>query len=355
MIRRCFAAALLGGSLLFAPLYVDNAIAQPMRPPEPGQPGQPPPGRPGQPPPGQPPPGQPGQPPPGQPGRPGAQPPGQPGQPGARPPGRPGQPTLKRPPGQPAPGEPPFPGHPPIPGMNAGKMPAEKPAAPEPEHCPGHGPNDGPPHINWYQGLLGVNNAKARQPGFANRLFWRYENTSDKCDVNNQPPPVLASFINFAIVAFVLFRFGKGPLADGLAKRKKTIMTEIDAATELHRAAEKRLKDYEKQLSKIETRRTELREESRIAWEAEKARLISEAEERGTRLRRDAELRVTQEMKQAEADLLNEAVDGAVAAAEELLKKRIQSTDQDRLADDFAKGLGDSLKAGQRPSERRLA
>jgi F-type H+-transporting ATPase subunit b len=230
--------------------------------------------------------------------------------------------------------------------MEPGKMPAPKAEAHQ-EHCPGHGPDDPPHHINWYQGLLGVNNAKAKSPSFIDRLLWRYENPKDECDANNQPPPFLGSFINFAIVAFVLFRFGKGPIVEGLAKRKKTIMGDIDAATELRRSAEKRLKDYEKQLAKIETRRTELREESRTAWESEKARLLAEAEERGARLRRDAELRVGQELKQAEADLINEAVDSAVAAAEELLKKRIQATDQDRLADEFAKSLGESLRAGQ--------
>ncbi len=266
-------------------------------------------------------------------------------QPPRRPPGRP-QPQRN-------PGDPPFPGHPQLPQPGAAKAPGALPAAPKAadhgeHHCPGHGPNDGPGHINWYQGLLGVNNQKALSPSFVDRLLWRYKNDKDECDTKNQEPPVLGSAINFAIVLFVLFRFGKGPVLEGLSKRKKTIMADIDAATELKTAAQKRLKDYEKQLGRIESRRKELHQESQQQWEAEQKRILAEAEERGARLRRDAELRVEQELKQAESDLLREAVDSAVAAAEELLKKRIQSSDQDRLADEFATGLGASLAQSRR-------
>ncbi len=266
---------------------------------------------------------------------PGAQPggPGQPGQPGRRPPARPGQPGG---PGQLPPGHPPLPASPPV-----------APPAPAAHggHCPGHGPYDPPGHINWYQGVLGVHNEKAQSPRFVDRLLWRYHNPKNECDKKNQEPPVLGSVINFALLLYILVRYGKGPVMDALAKRKKTIMQDVDAATELKVGAEKRLKSYERQMARIEERRKELAEEQRLQWEGEKKRILDEAREKSERLRKDARFRVEQELRQAQADLLAESIEQAVAAAEQLLKSRVGPADQERLADEFLTSVRSALSA----------
>jgi F-type H+-transporting ATPase subunit b len=135
-----------------------------------------------------------------------------------------------------------------------------------------------------------------------------------------------------------------------LAKRKKTIMQDIDSAQELRSDAETRLKGYQRQLGRIEERRKELHAEYRSQFEAEKTRLLADARERGIRLRKDAELRVQQELKQAEADLLREAVEGAMSSAAEILAKGVQDSDQDRLADEYLSGLAAAVKNADSPA-----
>lgn len=333
-----------------------SVYAQPLAPP-PAKTGAPAGAATGQPKPGAPPPGAPT----GAPKGPTVIQPGQPGQPIMIQPGQPGQPGQQ--PGQPPPRRPQRPTPPGVPGRD-GPPPGhdfllkQHPAASAGEggehgehgahgggHCPGHGPMDPPGHVNWYQGLLGVNNEKAQSPSFVNKLLWRYENPKDECDPLNQQPPVLAAAINLAVVIFVLFRFGKGPITEALHKRKKTIMQDIDAANEMRVDAEKRLKDYQKRLNKIEDRRKEVKDEAAAQWQLERKRILAEAEEKAMRLRKDAEFRVDQELKQAQSDLLREAVDGAVVAAEKLIKDRIQSADQERLANDYVTGIGAALKS----------
>ncbi len=277
--------------------------------------------------------------------------------PGAQP--RPGQP-----PGRPRPGGPGGPGrrpgaapdlpegHPPIIPKQAGTKTDEHAGKGTHEggHEGGHschGPGAPTAKINWWQGLLGVNNKRANG-SFLDRLLFRYNNTANECDPRNQEPPVLASLINLGIVILILMRFGRKPIVDALHKRKKTIMQDIDAATALKVDAEKRLKGYEKQLARIEDRRKELREEFRKQSEAERDRILKEAEEKAARQRRDAEFRVEQERKQAQTDLLREAVDQAVAAAESLVRSRIQAQDQERLADEYLAGIGSALKQENR-------
>jgi hypothetical protein len=48
--------------------------------------------------------------------------------------------------------------------------------------------------------------------------------------------------------------------------------------------------------------------------------------------------------------LLQEAVVSAVAAAEELIKKRSTQSDQDRMADDYLASIGPALAASKRPT-----
>lgn len=288
-------------------------------------------------------------------------------QPGGRPmppqgaqPGQPGQPGRPFVPGQGQQGRP-FPGGPP-PGR--GPRPQPRPE-PEPEHggghkaahhCPGHGPLDSPHAPNWWQGLIGVNNEAAkfsapdehghlhREDGFVTQLLWRYENDKDECDPKNQPPPFLAAVLNFGLLAFVIYRFGKKPLADALVARKKAMMQEIDTATNLKDEAEKRLSDYEDKLQNLDETLEQMKTDFAAQSEIERKHVLAEAEERRVRMKKDVELRIEQELKAARQQLLVEAVEKAVVAAEELLKKKVEAKDLDRSADEYLAGLGAAWK-----------
>jgi F-type H+-transporting ATPase subunit b len=209
--------------------------------------------------------------------------------------------------------------------------------------CPGHGPNDPPHHINYFQGIIGVNNEKAQQDGFLNKLLWRYHNKSDPCDEKNQPPPLLASVLNFGLLVFILYRFGRKPLSEALVKRKQSIMGEIENATRLKKEARARLVDYEERFEKIEETLAALTAEHAAQSEREKKHILAEAEERRLRMRRDAEFRIEQEIKAARIELLHEAVDSAIAAAEELIQKRVSEGDIQRMADDYLSSVSAAL------------
>lgn len=284
-------------------------------------------------------------------------PPGQPGQPGQMQPGQPG--------GRPG-GFPPRP-----PGPRPMPRPLPRTVTPEPEehashgaeHCPGHGPLDAPHAPNWYNGLLGVNNEAAtfakdehghlhRSDGLGTQLLYRYNNEKNPCDEKNQEPPFLANLINFGILAFVIYRFGKKPLVEALAARKRTMMQEIDNATRLKREAEERLSEYEDRLQNLDEALAQMKRDYVTQGEAERKHVLAEAEERRLRMKRDVEFRLEQELKTAKAQLLQESVELAVAAAEELLTKKVGAADHERSADDYLAGLsaawkGDAVKSNQ--------
>ena len=99
-------------------------------------------------------------------------------------------------------------GHPiqrPVPGRPGGGLPPgfnprAQPAHAEPEEEHAHAkheeheePDALPPPVNWWHGIMMVNNERAAQGGFVNQLLFRYENPKNHADPKNEPPPFLAS------------------------------------------------------------------------------------------------------------------------------------------------------------------
>jgi F-type H+-transporting ATPase subunit b len=198
----------------------------------------------------------------------------------------------------------------------------------------GHGEHDEkapPPPINWWHGLLGE---KANEPP---SILWR---------APGEPPPFLASLINFGILVLVVNRYGKKALANSLVKRKEGITREIDEATRLRKAAEERLQQYEAKLAKMSDELERVRREFRDQGERDKERIIQEAKERRERMRNDTELVLSQEAKQMRQELLAEVVAQATRIATEILSKNTTLGDHDRFAEAFLQQLRTSARLG---------
>lgn len=201
-----------------------------------------------------------------------------------------------------------------------------------------------PQPINLWRGMfMASTDPKYQNASGIDALIWRYEDPS-KCDPKNTPAPLLAQLLNFSIVVLILMKYGRKPIVEGLIKRKQTLMADINAAEALRNEAEARLKKYDKDLKNIAARRTELEEEYRAQAATEKKRILREAEDKRARMIKDAEFRVQQELRQAQGEIVKEAVDAAINAAEDLIKKRVEQRDLDRLADDYLSNLGGAIR-----------
>jgi F0F1-type ATP synthase membrane subunit b/b' len=155
-----------------------------------------------------------------------------------------------------------------------------------------------------------------------------------------ETPPFIAMLINFGILAGGYYFLGRKPVAAGLQARRDTISKDIEEAQRMKREAEERAKTYQSKLEKLEVELQDARESLVRAGEAESERIVRDAEVKAERMRKDAEFLVEQELKQIRGDLWRDTVEAAVAAAEELLKKRVTPADQERLAEDYLADLG---------------
>jgi len=155
-----------------------------------------------------------------------------------------------------------------------------------------------------------------------------------------ETPPFIAMLVNFGILVAGYYLLGRKPIAAGLQSRRDRIAKDIEEAQKMRREAEARAKLYQGKLEKLEDEVRLAREGLVKAGEAERDRIVLDAEAKGERMRKDAQFLVEQELKQIRIDLQRETVETAIAAAEELLKKRVTMADQERLAEDYLSDLG---------------
>jgi F-type H+-transporting ATPase subunit b len=158
-------------------------------------------------------------------------------------------------------------------------------------------------------------------------------------------PPYLAMVINFGILAAGYYLLGKKPIAAALQNRRDTIAKDIDEANKMLGEAQERAKTYQAKLERLEEEVKTARAALVQSGEAERERIVGDAEAKAERMRKDAEFLVDQELKQIRQDLWRETVETAVGAAEDLLKKRVTTADQERMAEDYLADLGGKKSA----------
>jgi F-type H+-transporting ATPase subunit b len=200
-----------------------------------------------------------------------------------------------------------------------------------------HDENAPPEPINWWHGLLG------EKGGVPPSLLWREP---------GEPPPFLAALFNFGVLVFIAARYGKKPLREALLKRKETIVRDLEDAKRLRDAAEKRLAEYEGKLAKIHEDLERVRLEFREQGERDKQRIVTEAKERRELMKKDAEVLLSQEVKQMRQDLVVEVVRDATRVATSLLAKEMTLGDHDRFAEMF---LAELRSGGRTPGSGAVA
>jgi F-type H+-transporting ATPase subunit b len=195
-----------------------------------------------------------------------------------------------------------------------------------------------PPPPPKHEGAAETPETAEAEPSRPDDLNWT---DFHKVDHEGQPQaPYIAMLINFGILAAMYYLFGRKGIATALQQRRDNIAKEIEEAERMVREAEERAKSYQAKLKRLEEEAKSARETLARTGEAERDRIVKEAEAKAERMHRDAEFIVEQEMKQIRQDLWRDAVDAAVGAAEQMLKKRVTPADQERLADDYLSDLG---------------
>jgi len=143
---------------------------------------------------------------------------------------------------------------------------------------------------------------------------------------------LVAGFVNFAVLVGLLVFLARKPTQAFLASRRAAVVDGLAEAQRMKAAAEAKYNEYQARLANLDAELAQIKSEIIASGEAERERIIAEAERKSARIRRETEFLIEQQLKQLRADLTRESVEAAMTAAEKLLRERTTDDDQQRLA-----------------------
>lgn len=153
-------------------------------------------------------------------------------------------------------------------------------------------------------------------------------------------PPLLMALINFAIFGFILVWKGGPPIKRYLSARHTEIKSSLEEGQRLRDEASEKLAGYTAKIAGVEKEVDALINDIRVSAEAEKKRIIADAERQAQTMKKNAEAQVAAEVARARAELEREVLYKAVEIAEQLLREKATATDQQKLVDTFMADLG---------------
>jgi len=141
---------------------------------------------------------------------------------------------------------------------------------------------------------------------------------------------------NFLILAAILaWAAKKADLKGILAARRDQVAKALREAEEARDEAERKLAEYSEKLEKATREIDDIYTAIRQEGEAEKHRIIAEAQETAERIREQAKINARQEVETARAELRAETARLSVQLAETTLKKAVSRADQDKFVDEY--------------------
>jgi len=147
--------------------------------------------------------------------------------------------------------------------------------------------------------------------------------------------PFILMAVNFLILMALLIWKGKPAVQKIAADRHDQIKTALDEAAKLRKQAQDKLTEYETKLKDADAEIKKLVDGIRTDAEADKVRILANAEKQSAQMKRDAELRIAAEIEVARAMLTREVTAAASAATEQLLRAKMMPGDQQKLVSSF--------------------
>jgi F-type H+-transporting ATPase subunit b len=151
--------------------------------------------------------------------------------------------------------------------------------------------------------------------------------------------PVVARFVNFAILIGTLVYLLRSPLVAYMNDRGTQIRSDLVNAAEMKRTAAAQLEEIDRRMKALPGELEALRTQGAQEIAAEAARIRAAAATERDRLLEQARRDIDQHVKIAERELVSHAADLAVGVAAERIRKTITADDQQRLADRYVQQL----------------
>ena len=160
-------------------------------------------------------------------------------------------------------------------------------------------------------------------------------------EIINKLVPNLGSFLTqfLALVVLILgvIVLGYRPIKKMLDKRSDYIEQNITNAETKSKEAEVNFKQSEEAIIASRKQANELLIQAKSSAMEEKERILEEARQESLQIKKNAEADIERSKEEAKESIRQEMVQVALEASKELLKREVNSKDNERLVEDFIK------------------
>jgi F-type H+-transporting ATPase subunit b len=146
--------------------------------------------------------------------------------------------------------------------------------------------------------------------------------------------------INFGILVFILFKFGRKPFQSFLKQRTELIEKTLNEAKEAKELARKALQEVEEKLKVKDQEMEKILSVAKRSGEEERERLSEEGDKLKEKILEQAKVNIEYEVKHAKEALKGEAVELAMELAEKKLKEKITKKEQEKLLEESLMQIG---------------
>ena len=142
-------------------------------------------------------------------------------------------------------------------------------------------------------------------------------------------------WLNFAIIAIILVKFGRKPIKDFLANRKEEIDYRIKKFERQKQAAEEKIEETAKMLEDSRNRLKKIKKRIVEDGEKKKQQIIAEAQQESRILLEGTQHKIENQIVEARNLIRSELIESAIALAEKRLPEEITAIDEQKLFDHF--------------------
>ena len=142
-------------------------------------------------------------------------------------------------------------------------------------------------------------------------------------------------WVNFTILAFVIYKFGKDPIMDFLRLRKEDLAYEIGELESQKEKVTARIEETRQAITESDIRYADLKERILRQGERRKQEIIDDAKAQSRIMMESTKDKVGSQIQQAKRRFKEEMVDAAIDRAMERLPQVITDEDNENLLDQY--------------------
>jgi F-type H+-transporting ATPase subunit b len=158
--------------------------------------------------------------------------------------------------------------------------------------------------------------------------------------------------LNFLILVGIFAWAIRSKVKPFLVERRRQVVESLEEATRIKAEAVAKHEEYTNRLAKLDSELAQIRADMVKAGEAERDRIVADAERKAASVRHETEFLISQRMKELREELTRESIEAAVSAAERVLTEKTSADDQQRLAQSYLTAIAAVGKGNGGPASK---